>query len=59
MQTFARILLTAMAATFMLLAYQSPLNAVTVMGWVFGGMLTLTVLASFSKGNRYARKRGD
>jgi hypothetical protein len=59
MQTFGRVLLFAMGLNFMLLAYQVPTNVTSVLGWVFGGLLCLAVLMSFSKVKRYPEKHGD
>jgi len=41
-----------MGVTFMLLAYQVPTNVTSVLGWVFGSLLVLAVLASFAKVKR-------
>jgi hypothetical protein len=57
METFGRMLLFAMSLTFMLLAYQVN-NFTGVMGWIFGVILALAVLASFSNVKRYPGGRG-
>jgi len=48
-----------MGVTFMLLAYQVPTNVTSVLGWVFGSLLVLAVLASFANLKRYPERRGD
>jgi hypothetical protein len=58
MENFGRILAFAMGLNFMLLAYQVD-NVTGVLGWVFGALLCLAVLASFSKPKRYPGKHGD
>jgi hypothetical protein len=58
METFGRVLLFGMGLTFMLLAYQVD-NFTGILGWVFGVILSLAVLASFVKVKRYPGKRGD
>jgi len=59
MENFGRILAFAMGINYMLLAYQVPVNVTSVLGWVFGSLLALAVLASFVKPKRYPSKRGD
>jgi len=49
----------AMGINFMLLAYQVPMNVTTVLGWVFGSILCLAVLASFVKAKRYPGEHGN
>jgi hypothetical protein len=58
METFGRVLLFGMGLTFMLLAYQVD-NFTGILGWVFGVILSLAVLASFVKVKRYPGGRGD
>jgi len=58
MEPIGRILVFAMGLTFMLLAYQVN-NVTGVFGWIFGGLMTLAVFASFVKPKRYSGKRGD
>jgi len=58
MEPIGRILVFAMGLTFMLLAYQVD-NVTGVFGWIFGGLMTLAVLASFVKPKRYPGKRGN
>jgi hypothetical protein len=48
-----------MGLNFFLLAYQVPTNVTSVLGWVFGSLLCLAVLASFLKAKRYPGKHGD
>jgi hypothetical protein len=57
MENFGRILAFAMGLNFMLLAYQVD-NVTGVFGWIFGVILTLTVLASFVKPKRYPGGHG-
>jgi hypothetical protein len=52
METFGRVLAFGMGVNFFLLAYQVPTNVTSVLGWVFGSLLTLAVLASFVKPKR-------
>ena len=52
METGGKVLVFAMGVTFMLLAYQVPTNVTSVLGWVFGSLLVLAVLASFAKVKR-------
>jgi hypothetical protein len=59
MENFGRILAFGMGINFFLLAYQVPTNVTSVLGWVFGSLLTLAVLASFVKPKRYPGKYGD
>ena len=59
MESFGRILAFAMGLNFFLLAYQVPTNVTSVLGWVFGSLLTLAVLGSFMKPKRYPEKQGD
>jgi hypothetical protein len=59
METFGKILAFGMGLNFFLLAYQVPTNVTSVLGWVFGSLLCLAVLASFVKPKRYPEKRGD
>jgi hypothetical protein len=59
MENFGRILAFAMGLNFFLLAYQVPTNVTSVLGWVFGSLLCLAVLASFLKAKRYPGKHGD
>jgi len=59
METGGKILVFAMGVTFMLLAYQVPTNVTSVLGWVFGSLLILAVLASFANLKRYPERRGD
>jgi hypothetical protein len=58
MENFGRILAFAMGINFFLLAYQVD-NVTGVLGWIFGTILTLAVLASFVKPKRYPEKHGD
>jgi hypothetical protein len=58
METFGKILAFAMGLNFFLLAYQVPTNVTSVLGWVFGSLLCLAVLASFVKAKRYPGGRG-
>jgi hypothetical protein len=58
METFGKILAFGMGLNFFLLAYQVPTNVTSVLGWVFGSLLCLAVLASFVKPKRYPEKRG-
>lgn len=58
MEPVGRILVFGMGLTFMLLAYQVD-NFTGVLGWIFGGLMTLAVLASFIKPKRYPGRRGD
>jgi hypothetical protein len=58
MENFGRMLAFAMGLNFMLLAYQVD-NFTGVLGWVFGSLLCLAVLASFRKVKRYPEKHGD
>ena len=58
MQTVGRLLILAMSVTFMLLAYQVN-NWSGVLGWVFGGLLAMALLASFANRTGYPGKRGD
>jgi hypothetical protein len=58
METFGKILAFSMGINFFLLAYQVPTNVTSVLGWVFGSLLCLAVLASFVKPKRYPRERG-
>ena len=58
METFGKILAFGMGLNFFLLAYQVPTNVTSVLGWVFGSLLCLAVLASFVKAKRYPEKRG-
>jgi hypothetical protein len=59
MENFGRILAFGMGLNFFLLAYQVPTNVTSVLGWVFGSLLCLAVLASFLKAKRYPGKHGD
>lgn len=59
METFGRILAFAMGLNFFFLAYQVPTNVTSVLGWIFGSLLTLAVFASFVKPKRYSEGRGD
>lgn len=59
MENFGRVLAFAMGVNYMLLAYQVPVNVTSVLGWVFGSLLSLAVLTSFVKPKRYPGKRGD
>jgi hypothetical protein len=59
METFGKILAFGMGINFFLLAYQVPTNVTSVLGWVFGSLLCLAVLASFVKPKRYPEKHGD
>ena len=59
METFGKIMVFAMGINFMLLAYQVPTNVTTVLGWVFGSILCLAVLASFVKAKRYPGGHGN
>lgn len=59
MENFGRILAFAMGLNMLLLAYQVPTNVTTVLGWVFGSLLCLAVLASFVRPKRYSEKHGD
>lgn len=59
MENFGRILAFSMGINMMLLAYQVPTNLTTVLGYVFGSLLCLAVLASFVKPKRYPEKHGD
>ncbi len=58
MEIFGRVLAFGMGLTFFLLAYQVPTNVTSVLGWVFGSLLCLAVLASFVKPKRYSEGRG-
>ena len=58
METFGKILAFSMGINFFLLAYQVPSNVTSVLGWVFGSLLCLAVLASFVKPKRYSEGRG-
>ena len=58
MQVVGRLLILAMSVTFMLLAYQVN-NWSGVLGWVFGGLLAMALLASFTNRTGYPGKRGD
>jgi hypothetical protein len=58
-ENFGRILDFDMGLNFFLLAYQVPSNFTSVLGWVFGSLLTLAVLASFVKTKRYPGRHGD
>jgi hypothetical protein len=57
MENFGRILAFAMGLNFMLLAYQVD-NVTGALGWVFGVILTLAVLASFVKPKQYPGGHG-
>jgi hypothetical protein len=57
METFGKILAFSMGINFFLLAYQVD-NVTSVLGWVFGSLLCLAVLASFVKPKRYPGGRG-
>ena len=59
METFGKIMVFAMGINFMLLAYQVPTNVTTVLGWVFGSILCLAVLASFVKAKRNPGGHGN
>ena len=59
MKNFGRVLAFAMGLNMLLLAYQVPTNVTTVLGWVFGWLLCVAVLASFVKPKRYPDRRGD
>jgi hypothetical protein len=59
MENFGRIMIFAMGLNMMFLAYQVPVNVTSVLGWVFGSLLTLAVFLSFAKPKRYSEKRGD
>tara|TARA_R110000850_G_scaffold28341_1_gene79299 strand:+ start:795 stop:980 length:186 start_codon:yes stop_codon:yes gene_type:complete len=59
MENFGRILAFAMGVNYMLLAYQVPVNVTSVLGWVFGSLLSLAVLTSLAKPKRYPGNRGD
>ena len=59
MENFGRILAFSMGINMLLLAYQVPTNVTGVLGWVFGSLLCLAVLASFVKPKRYPEKHGD
>ena len=59
METFGKILAFAMGLNFFLLAYQVPTNLTSVLGWVFGSLLCLAVLASFIKAKRYPGGHGN
>ena len=58
MQTTGRMLILAMATTFILLAYQTT-GFLSVLGYIFGTILGMALLASFARGTRYSGKRGD
>lgn len=58
MQSVGKGLMFAMGLTFMLLAYQVD-NFTGVLGWIFGVLLTLAVLASFFDLKRYSGRRGN
>jgi hypothetical protein len=58
MEIFGRVLAFSMGLNFFLLAYQVPTNVTSVLGWVFGSLLCLAVLASFVKAKRYSEGRG-
>jgi hypothetical protein len=58
MEIFGRVLAFSMGLNFFLLAYQVPTNVTSVLGWVFGSLLCLAVLASFVKPKRYSEGRG-
>ena len=58
MQTTGRILILAMATTFILLAYQTT-GFLSVLGYIFGTILGMALLASFARGTRYSGKRGN
>jgi hypothetical protein len=59
MEQFGKVLAFGMGVNYMLLAYQVPTNVTSVLGWVFGSLLCLAVLASFAKVKRYPEKHGD
>jgi hypothetical protein len=59
MEVFGKVLAFGMGLNFFLLAYQVPTNVTSVLGWVFGSLLCLAVLASFVKPKRYSEKHGD
>ena len=59
METFGKVLAFSMGLNFFLLAYQVPTNVTSVLGWVFGSLLCLAVLASFLKAQRYPGNHGD
>jgi hypothetical protein len=59
METFGKVLVFGMGVNFMLLAYQVPTNVTSVLGWVFGSILCLAVLASFVKPKRYPGGHGN
>ena len=57
METFNRVLAFGMGVNFFLLAYQVD-NVTGVLGWIFGALLCMAVLASFVRPKRYPEKRG-
>lgn len=58
MENFGRILAFSMGITFFLLAFQAEI-VTAVLGYVFGSLLVLAVLASFVKPKRYPPTHGN
>jgi len=57
MEYFGRILAFSMGLNFFLLAYQVD-NVTGVFGWIFGALLCMAVLMSFTSPKRYSGGRG-